>query len=670
MLRKRLASLLITRLSVAVALWILGLTTPAIASSGKTFAYYDVDLHTHRQFENLVQGSDWRLTSLSAYGPIDDTRYAAIWKDEDGPEWHAEYALDDTDFSWAALAMQGKGFRLKVVTVTGAPGHERYSGVFVKDGVTTEPLLEMTQTTFDSRLEWARDNGYRPAWISSYQGDVSLGAFYAAVFVKDSVPLAWNVSTEMIAGEYQEIFDATRMGWGRPHLTVMRGQKGGGVRYASIFVDDQIGPYFTYHHLTPAEYESHKASLKKRGLEPIRLEGVIEGNGGTLLTATFAASETPIARQLTVTGQSIPGLEKFDDLVIQRLKARGARAATIAVAQGGEMKMAKAFTWAEPGYPIAQPTDVTRIASCSKIVASLALHDRYQLGLAAPQDLLVPTAALSPLTTHPDWMATRIQQLITHTGGSAWNPYDADVAAAYAIPFPITRDQAIAYRISHALDYTPGTKSVYSNFGYALISRVVDQVSPGSFNDVVQQRIYDRLGLTRPRPARSLLSQKYADELRYHSWRLAVQPSVLSPDQPWLPGPYATNIERQDASGGVLIAAPDFVKILASLDRGKQSLLSPTWRDHFFSRLELKDSHLSNGGMSITELDSGELSFSKGGAATVTSVIIHRTDDIDIAVFFNSVGVPSVSSLNEIASDVTSWSPGTDFFWTFGIPPF
>ncbi|MEQ8768642.1 MAG: serine hydrolase [Planctomycetota bacterium] len=643
--------------------------TPA-SSHAQSFSYYDVDLSEHLHIERLASGTDWRPTSISVWGPIHALRYAVIWKLDPGTEWTTDFDLNLASLAFTVQARQAQGFRLATLSVTGDVPNERYTAIFLKDGIPSQGYVRLSSSELEDRLEQARGTGFWPEWLSSSPSS-SGEPMYTMLLVKNPGSSAWSVHQDLTAAEYQEVFDATTLAWARPHLTAMRSE-GSGLRYSVIFRDDVIGPYATYHALTKSQYSTLNQHMNRYGAVPIRLEGARLSSGETRLTAMFALSEVPVERELHVTGLTIPELESFDSWIVQRMKASGTRAATLAIAKDGRLKATRGYTWAEPGYPITQSTDVTRIASCSKVLASLALHLQYQQAKTSPAANLMSAIGMSPSDAHPDWSAVKVQQLITHTAGSTWNPNDVEISAYHWEPLPVNRDHAIAYRMSEPLNYVPGTKKVYSNFGYALVSRVVDQVNPGSFNNVMQQQIYDRLELTRPRPARTLLSQKYADELRYHDWRLDVRPSDMSPDQPLLPVQYGSNIEREDASKGILVAAPDMVKVLAGISHGRQPLLNSTWREHFFSMLTVDGESISNGGMTMKGLDHRVVSYSKGGSATVTSVIIHRTDDIDIAVFFNGKGVPStsVNSLNDLADQVNDWQGAVDYFPSVGIPSF
>jgi len=114
------------------------------------------------------------------------------------------------------------------------------------------------------------------------------------------------------------------------------------------------------------------------------------------------------------------------------------------------------------------------------------------------------------------------------------------------------------------LQFTPGTMDYgstkgasYSNFGYILLGLIVEHVTNQSFTDYVRQNVLAPLGITDLHLARTLATQKAADEVHYHSAGLG-NPSYNASSQALVPGAYGGSgfmTETMDSGGGLMATA-------------------------------------------------------------------------------------------------------------------
>jgi N-acyl-D-amino-acid deacylase len=65
------------------------------------------------------------------------------------------------------------------------------------------------------------------------------------------------------------------------------------------------------------------------------------------------------------------------------------------------------------------------------------------------------------------------------------------------------------------LDFNPGEKFVYSNFGYDILGRVIERVSGMPYEAFVRTRVLQPAGATRTRLGRPRLSDALPDEVKY-----------------------------------------------------------------------------------------------------------------------------------------------------------
>ena len=160
------------------------------------------------------------------------------------------------------------------------------------------------------------------------------------------------------------------------------------------------------------------------------------------------------------------------------------RAGSLAVARQGKLLFARAYTWAEPDYPVTQADSPFRVASVSKAFTAAVIHQLLQakkLELSQPVFpwLGLDRAALPGQTVDPRLATITVQQLINHRGG--WNSRAANFDPVFSMRRiarrlglrvgPSSRDIA-RFMVGEPLQFTPGTQERYSNFGYVMLGHM------------------------------------------------------------------------------------------------------------------------------------------------------------------------------------------------------
>jgi CubicO group peptidase (beta-lactamase class C family) len=134
-----------------------------------------------------------------------------------------------------------------------------------------------------------------------------------------------------------------------------------------------------------------------------------------------------------------------------------------------------------------------RIASCTKsftAAALLALRDEGALELDEPITRFLPGFAAVPLPS-ADAPVPTVRMLMTMSAGlptdDPWGDRQESITNEQL-------DRLIADGLS--FDSIPGTTFAYSNLGYALLGRVIEEASGRAYRDVVRERFLEPLGLT------------------------------------------------------------------------------------------------------------------------------------------------------------------------------
>jgi len=248
-----------------------------------------------------------------------------------------------------------------------------------------------------------------------------------------------------------------------------------------------------------------------------------------LVSALLALAPVPARATPQDLAASPAVLEAFLDGLIQgQLRERTIAGATLAVVGGGEVLFTKGYGWADVGARRRVDADETlfRIASVTKLfsyTAVMQLVEEGRLDLEADVnqylDFRIPDTYPEPIT---------LTHLMTHTAG-----FEDDMRNLFTFdPERIgPLDGWVKANRPHRVR-PPGTFSVYSNYGTALAGYIVERASGLAWEDYIERRILEPLGMARttgreplPEALAADLSQGYIPS----DGRFEAQPLELSP---------------------------------------------------------------------------------------------------------------------------------------------
>jgi N-acyl-D-amino-acid deacylase len=254
------------------------------------------------------------------------------------------------------------------------------------------------------------------------------------------------------------------------------------------------------------------------------------------------------------------------------------------VVRDGKLIYARGFGYAdvENKTPV-QPDALFRIASVSKPITSVAIMKLVEEGKLKLDERVAPLIAYLPpapgATVDPRWDQITIRQLLDHTGGwdrnkptGGFDPMfqPAIAAAAVNAPAPASAETVIRYMKGLPLDFNPGEKFAYSNFGYAILGRVIERLSGMSYEAYVRTRVLLPVGANRTQQGKSRMSGALAGEVKYYVPGYGVNaplaPSVF-PGEGLVPYNYGGfYLEGSDASGAWVSSTVDLLRFVTHID--------------------------------------------------------------------------------------------------------
>jgi len=115
--------------------------------------------------------------------------------------------------------------------------------------------------------------------------------------------------------------------------------------------------------------------------------------------------------------------------------------------------------------------------------------------------------------------------------------------------------------LTQPLQFEPGGRYAYSNFGYCLLGRVIEHVAAVPYEHYVQRNVLAPLGIHRMRLAKTLLADRLPTEVAYYDEKNRTDRAVVGDIDRRVPLPYgAWSLEIMDANGGWLASAPDLAR--------------------------------------------------------------------------------------------------------------
>jgi N-acyl-D-amino-acid deacylase len=403
-----------------------------------------------------------------------------------------------------------------------------------------------------------------------------------------------------------------------------------------------------------------------------------------------------LAPQNISTGEVVPELASFDTLMHEFLSEHRVPGAAVAVTDHGRLVFARGYGYADlETKQKVTPDSLFRIASISKPITAIAI-----LQLVDQGKLALDTKVLDILDFKADMEAAgdkfekrlrdvTIEHLLQHRGG--WDrdaSFDAmfqslKFARELNVPAPAKADDIILRMLTQPLDFNPGERYAYSNFGYCLLGRVIEKLAKQTYEQFVQSSTLQPLGIKDMRIGATRLEGRAEKEVRYYQpgYGKSVFEADLGVRSPW---PYgAWHLEAMDSHGGWLASAVDLARIASALDDSKNSPLisSDSW-----SRMHARPSGLAGHdaagkpketyytlGWFSRDLEHGEVNYWHTGSLDGTAtILIRRNDGRNLVALLNSRASPSeehlgraIDKLLHRAADAVATWPTTDRFDEF-----
>ena len=289
---------------------------------------------------------------------------------------------------------------------------------------------------------------------------------------------------------------------------------------------------------------------------------------------------SPISTSSRISNSEVSSqyFSSIDTEVAKFLKKRQIVGASIAVSKDGKLVMAKGYGYADKESLIpVEPFNLFRIASVSKLITAVGVMKLCETGkLSIDTKVFGPNGILkdSIFLTYKDkrFEDITVGQLLNHSGG--WNNRYGDpafmpayIASQLNIPLPITDTDIIRFMMTKRLHFTPGTSSTYSNFGYQILGRVIEEVSNTSYEEYIKTNILFPIGIFDMKLGHSYLEEREPLEVKYYETSgLDLVADYQDPTKMVARCYGGNDIRTLGSAGGWIASSTDLLKLTLAID--------------------------------------------------------------------------------------------------------
>jgi CubicO group peptidase (beta-lactamase class C family) len=227
---------------------------------------------------------------------------------------------------------------------------------------------------------------------------------------------------------------------------------------------------------------------------------------------------------VTNADSEIPELEGLDKKVRYYMRKWQFRGASLAITRGDSLVYAKGYGIADDGVDM-QPGHIMRMASVSKLITAvgiMVLQDRGMLNIKdtvfGPSGILKDTLFTSIIKDKNHHKIT-IEHLLRHQGGFHRDPVfsSRDVKNQMQLDHAPEKEDFYRLVLSRRLRFAPGSWQKYSNFGYILLSDIIEEVSGMPYEEFMKKEVLAPAGCFDMHIAKTYYKEKRHNEVRYYT---------------------------------------------------------------------------------------------------------------------------------------------------------
>ena len=218
----------------------------------------------------------------------------------------------------------------------------------------------------------------------------------------------------------------------------------------------------------------------------------------------------------------------IDREVREFMRYWGIQGISLSVMRNDSLVFSKGYGWADREKKVEMtPRHILRMASVSKLITAVGIMKLWEQGrLSLGDKVFGPEGILC----YPEWTAIikdslyydiTIEHLLRHKGGFSTKGGDPmfstrSIMVQNRLTTPPDHETLVRTQIGKPLAFVPGETQEYSNFGFLLLSMVIEAVTGSDYESWMQENVLKPAGCTDFHIVNNYYQDKYPDEVRYY----------------------------------------------------------------------------------------------------------------------------------------------------------
>lgn len=348
----------------------------------------------------------------------------------------------------------------------------------------------------------------------------------------------------------------------------------------------------------------------------------------------------------------------FDGKIREYMRTWRLQGASLSVMRNDSLLYAKGYGWADNGKAM-QPGNLLRLASVSKLLTATGIMILQERGLLSLKDTVFGPHGLLNDSLYNSWIRDEnyrritVEDLLRHKGGFSRKGGDPMFSTRTLMVQNRLRkvpdaEKLMEIQLKRPLAFDPGSTQEYSNFGFLVLSILIERLSGVDYETFIQDNVLHQSNCADFHLGRNYYADRYPGEVRYY-----VQPD----DKPvqefnnsgrMVPRCYGgNNIEGLSGAGAWIASTPELARFVASID-GKPEVPDILGWESIAAMTEYFDKDTYSLGWNDTK-PTGE--WTRTGTFAGTSALIKYFPDGECWIFITNT---STWKGSELSKDTTA----------------
>lgn len=310
------------------------------------------------------------------------------------------------------------------------------------------------------------------------------------------------------------------------------------------------------------------------------------------------------------------GTVAMDSTITRYMRKWELNGAALAVCRNDSLLYCKGYGWEDDSLGVRmRPGSLMRLASISKLLTAtgiMILCERDSLSLDSK--VFGEGGILSEYNgsiRDRRYRSITVEHLLRHSSGLSSRRGDPMFSGVW---FP-SRQNLVENTLHRYLAFSPGTGSEYSNFGYLLLSMIIEKITGCDYEEWMQREVLSPAGCNDMHIAYNTYEERYPGECRYND--------------------YGNNDIRMLSGAGAWVGSvAELARLVASIDGG--GVIKDIISKESFERMTVATDAVKYGIGWIDITPEGEMT--RSGTLSSTTALIKVFPDSQIWIFVSNSG--------------------------------